>query len=145
MSPRRLLASLAVAISGIGAGQAVAAEPLGRLFTTPERRESLDRQRAMNVLESQEVAEDPQLLVNGQIRRSSGKRTTWINGQAQNDDDARTGVIAHPGAASDRVLIESGEDPKASVKVGETLNRGTQETNSPLGDGKIIVNRANRR
>ena len=145
MSPRRLLASLAVAISGIGTGQAVAAEPLGRLFTTPERRESLDRQRAMNVLESQEVAEDPQLLVNGQIRRSSGKRTTWINGQAQNDDDARTGVIARPGAASDRVLIESGEDPKASVKVGETLNRGTQETNSPLGDGKIIVNRANRR
>lgn len=131
--------SLALCIL-LGGASAVAEEALGRLFSTPERRELLDRQRILNTLESQAAVEDPQLVVNGQIRRSSGKRTTWINGQAQNDDDARTGVITHPvGRGHERVIIESGDDPKTSVKIGETLNRGTQETHNPLGDGKILV------
>lgn len=141
----RTLASVAMALSALSAGliaPANADETLGRLFMTPERRESLDRQRVLNVLETQEVAEDPQLLVNGLVKRSSGKRTTWINGQVQNDSEARTGVVALPSPKSTgQVLLESGDDPRASVKVGETLNRGTQETSSPLGDGRIVVHK----
>ncbi|MDQ5916607.1 MAG: hypothetical protein QG584_2501 [Pseudomonadota bacterium] len=125
-----------------GLSTAFADNELGRLFFTPEKRELLDRQRALNTLESQAVVEDPQISVNGQVRRSSGKRTTWINGQAQNDVDTRTGVVAHPAAQGhERVIIESGDDPKAAVKVGETFNRGTHETRDMIGDGKIIVNR----
>lgn len=121
-----------------------AEEPLGRLFLTPEKREILDRQRALNVLESQTTNEEPEIRVNGLVRRSSGKRTTWINGQAQNDEDARTGIVARPDSrGAGRVLVESSEDPRASVKVGESLNRGTQETVSPLGDGQIVVHRRN--
>ena len=145
MNARRLASRwlLAIAVLVVGAGRAVAEEELGRLFFTPERRELLDRQRALNTLESQVITEDPQIIVNGQVRRSSGKRTTWINGQAQNDIETRTGVIAHPAAQGhEQVIIESGEDPKTPVRVGQTLNRGTQETRDPLGDGAITVNRA---
>lgn len=119
-----------------------AAEPLGRLFLTPERREILDRQRALNTLESQAAAPEPTIEINGQVRRSSGKRTTWINGQAQHDTETRSGIVAHPdarGAAG--VVIESSEEPRTSLKVGESVNRSTQEAVSPLGEGTITIHR----
>lgn len=129
-----------------GSGSAFAEDELGRLFFTPEKRDLLNRQRTLNTLESQDVAEDPQIVVNGQVRRSSGKRTTWINGQAQNETETRTGVVAYPSAGGhEHVIIESGDAPKTAVKVGETLNRGTQETRDPIGDGKITVKRASSR
>ncbi|MCK6407305.1 MAG: hypothetical protein L6Q60_15010 [Rhodocyclaceae bacterium] len=132
-----LAASLLLAMGA----PAYADAPLGRLFLTPEKRELLDRQRALNALETQVANEDPTILVNGQVLRSSGKRTTWINGQTQNEQETRTGVIAHPDRTASRVTLESSEDPRASVKVGESLNRGTQETLSPLGDGSITIHR----
>lgn len=134
----------AIALLAIWQAPTYGDEALGRLFLTPERREILDRQRALDTLESQTANEEPEIRVNGLVSRSSGKRTTWINGQAQNDEETRTGVIARPdNQGAGRILIESSEDPRTSVKVGESLNRGTQETVSPLGDGQIIVHRRN--
>jgi hypothetical protein len=143
MNARRFVSQGLLAIALLsGAGCVGAVEELGRLFFTPERRELLDRQRALNMLESEAVAENPQIVVNGQVRRSSGKRTTWINGQAQNDIETRTGVVAHPtGSSHEQVVIESGDDPKAQVRIGQTLNRGTQETSDPLGNGQIVIHR----
>ena len=139
---RRIALLCMLATAAVPALAQPAPEPLGRLLLTPEKRELLDRQRALNTLEAQTNNEEPQILVNGQVRRSTGKRTTWINGQAQNDTETRTGVVAHPDArGAERVMIESSEDPRASVKVGESLNRSTQETASPLGDGRIIVHK----
>lgn len=136
--PWSIRLALAFALVAVPAAS-FAEEALGRLFLTPEKRDLLDRQRALNSLENQTL-EEPQILINGQVRRSSGKRTTWINGQAQNDDETRTGIVARPDTrAAGRVMIESSEDPPASVKIGETLNRSTQEAVSPLGDGKIVV------
>ena len=145
MSRRRgihLIFAIAGAL-GLHALPASAAAELDRLFFTPERREMLDRQRALNTLEAQTTNEDPQVLVNGQVRRSTGKRTTWINGQPQNEIDAtRTGIVAQPDArGSASVRLHSGDETPVSVKVGETLNRGTQETSNPLGDGQIVVHR----
>lgn len=123
-------------------GMAKADETLGRLFFAPEKREILDRQRAMNMLQTQEITEDPQIVINGQVRRSSGKRTTWINGLPQNDGESLTGLVARPAPdGAGRVVIESGDDPKATVKIGDVLNRSTQETASPLGDGQIVVHK----
>lgn len=143
--PRRQTRTLLTAgILGMLASAHVLAaeEPLGRLFFTPEKRQMLDRQRTLNTLELSPVVEEQRIQINGQVRRSSGKRTTWINGQAQNDGEIRTGVLVLPDAqGAERVTIETGDIPKASVKVGETLDRGSQETASPLGDGKIIVHR----
>ncbi len=119
-----------------------AEESLGRLFFTPERRELLDRQRILNTLETQAVNEDPQLIVNGQVRRSSGKHTTWVNGLSQNEEESRTGVVTRPDARSPgSVVIESGDTPKTAIRIGETLNRGTNETRDLIGDGEIVIRR----
>lgn len=124
------------------AGIVSAEETLGRLFFTPDKRELLDRQRTMNVLQTQELIEDPQIVVNGQVRRSTGKRTTWINGLPQNETETHSGVIAHPAAQGhEKVIIESSDDPKTAVRVGATLNRGTQDTQDLIGDGKIVIHK----
>lgn len=129
----------------LGIGPAVAAEPMGRLFLTPEKRDTLDRQRALNALANQPVAEDPQFTINGQIRRSSGKRTTWINGLPQDEGDSRGSVVARPSAKGpDHVTLEASDEPTTTVRVGETFNRGTHETSSALGDGKIVIKPATR-
>lgn len=56
---------------------AVAEETLGRLFFSPERRQQLDRQRELNVLDQQQVLVDPTLTIDGVVTRSSGRRTAW--------------------------------------------------------------------
>lgn len=138
-------AAVATALTLLAAGMAGKAlaetrEPLGRLFLTPEKRELLDRQRAQNTLENVGGSEEPALLVNGQVQRSSGKRTIWINGQLQHDDGSRP--LA---ARADQVGIDSGDGSRTAVRVGETLDRGTQQTSNPLGDGSITVHRPRQR
>jgi len=111
-------------------------KPLGRLFLTPEKRDLLERQRALNVLESVSDNEEPALLVNGQVQRSTGKRSTWINGQILHEDGGST-----LSSRADRVEIDTGNGTRTAVRVGETLDRGTQQASSPLGDGSIVVHR----
>lgn len=114
-------------------------EPLGRLFFTPERRAALERQRLLNIQESQaQLVDGANLTVNGVVQRSSGKRTTWINGAAQNDNSAATGVRVdvdkhNPG----RATVTAGDDAPASLKVGEAINRTTREKSS--GTDKAII------
>ena len=71
--PRSAWLALAFALATVPTAS-FAEEALGRLFLTPEKRDLLDRQRALNSLENQTL-EEPQILINGQVRRSSGKRT----------------------------------------------------------------------
>lgn len=144
-SVRKQLCRLALGLLA-GSGLFAAALPvhadegLGRLFFPPEKREQLDRQRALNTLESPTAAEAPQLVINGQVRRSSGRHTTWINGQAQSDRETPTGVVARPDPRSHaRVVVDTGNAAQVPVKVGDTLNRGTLETSSALGDGRVAV------
>jgi len=121
------------------AAEASATEPLGRLFFTPERRAALERQRLLNIQESQaQLVEGANLTVNGVVQSSSGKRTTWINGTAQNDNSTATGVRVdvdkhNPG----RTTITAGEEAPASLKVGEAINRTTREKSS--GTDKAII------
>lgn len=111
---------------------------LGRLFFTPERRQALDRQRQFNIEEKQEVPEDPTLTINGVVTRSSGKRTVWINGVAQNDNETPNGVAVVPNKkAPGKVIVQSGDSVIGDAKVGENVNRNTGETTDLLGDGKI--------
>lgn len=137
MSARRPALCLVLAAL---AGNALATEPLGRLFFSPEKRDVLDRQRALNALSNQQVAEDPQLTINGQIRRSTGKQTTWINGLPQDDEGGHAGVVARSSARGpEQVILEAGDEPTTTLRVGETFNRGTHETSSAIGDGKIVI------
>jgi len=116
------------------------APELGRLFFTPERRSTLERQRTLNVQEAQSL-QGTSMSLDGVVYRSSGKATVWVNNQAQTEgESSRTGVTATispgtPGSA----LLAPGEEAPARLKVGETINRATGERNTRLGGGAVLA------
>ena len=115
-----------------------AEEHLGRLFFTPERRQQLDRQREMNVLDRHQVPTDPTLTIDGIVSRSSGKRTAWVNGSPQNEDDVSSGLRVTPRrTGSGEVLVEAHDSPAARARVGETVNRNTGVASDLLNGGRI--------
>jgi len=123
-----------------------AEETLGRLFFTPERRQSLERQRKLNNPETMPVNEDPTLTVNGVVTRSSGKRTSWVNGVPQNENEPPGGTAVVPRARDPgKVLLQTGDLPPANVRVGETLDRNTGESGDLLNEGRIVVKRPSAR
>ena len=116
------------------------APELGRLFFTPDRRATLERQRTFNVQEAQSL-QGTSMSLDGVVYRSSGKATVWVNNQAQTEgESSRTGVTATispkaPGSA----LLAPGEEAPARLKVGETINRATGERNARLGGGTVVT------
>lgn len=133
-----LLALLLLAGGPLGSGAAHAQEQqgLGRLFFSPQQRQELDRRRASNA-QAATITVNDFVTINGRVSRSSGKSTTWINGEPQED--------AYRGADASRVRIPKGEDAgEVSLRVGETLDRVKGETRSGLGEGSITVRRNTR-
>ena len=119
------------------------AQELGRLFFTPERREILDRQRQFNIPERTEIPEDPTLTIDGVVTRSSGKRTVWINGVAQNEKDRSPDVTVIPQARNPaHVAVQPAQSPATQARVGDTVNRNTGETTHLIGNGFIKPDRA---
>ena len=91
---------------------------LGRLFHTPEQRARIDSVRRQTAAVHR--SEDGFFRLDGEVRRSSGKDTHWINGQTQ-----------------------SGR-PLAGQLPGQIINRHTGEVVSPLGDGIIQIHPSGR-
>jgi hypothetical protein len=121
-------------------------EELGRLFFTPERRQLLDRQRQFNIQERKEIPEDPTLTINGVVTRSSGKRTVWINGVAQEEASATDGAIIIPERKNPgRVTLRDGETAVTDIGVGSSINRTTGESADVIGNGSIQVYDASNR
>ena len=115
-------------------------EELGRLFFTPERRQLLDRQRQLNIQERKEVPEDPTLTINGVVTRSSGKRTVWINGIAQDEKDIGSGVAVMPNRTDPgKVIVQPDGAHSTKASIGDTVNRNTGETADLLGSGTLKV------
>ncbi len=145
LGPTRHKASLAwlfaaLALMATLCPTASAEDDLGRLFFTPERRQTLDRQRQLNIQEKQEIPEDPTLTINGVVTRSSGKRTTWINGISQNENDKQSGVSVissqkNPG----KIVVQAADAPAGKANVGDTVNRNTGEATDLLGGGQISI------
>ena len=139
MKRRLLLCCSALSLLGLTA-VAGAEAALGRLFFTPERRQHLDHQRQMNIQTQVEIPQDPTLTINGVVMRSSGKRTIWVNGVAQNENDAPGDVsIAPLKTEPGRVAVQAGDTHTTQAKVGDTLNRNTGEATDQLGEGSITV------
>lgn len=133
MKPLPMLALFA-ALAVAGAQPSTAAEALGRLFFTPAQRQELDRRRAANVQETAAVVQESTLTLQGQVSRSGGKTTTWINGVPQHD--------VYGGSDPARAAIQTGEDePRVDLKVGQTFDRVRGETRDSLGGGQIKVDR----
>jgi hypothetical protein len=110
-----------------------APERLGRLFLTPQQREDLDRRRQLNIQEAV-VSNEGALTVNGQVARSGGKTTTWVNGVPEND--------AYPPAESARLPLEPGDSQTGvQLKIGESFDKSRGEVDNGLGGGRVTVHR----
>lgn len=111
MSRRLLAATLAAA----ALSPALADDtPLGRLFLTPEQRAAIDRQRQHPL---RLPGDAPELVVNGEVRRTHGPPTRWINGLP----DWNGRAAAPP------------------VPVGTTYFPATGDREDLLGDGRIVI------
>ena len=130
---------------------ASAAEPLGRLFFSPEERQAFDRRREFKAEEkpetpvpeasAPEIPADPTLTINGIVTRSSGKRTVWINGVARNENENPGGVaIVTNRKSPGEVVVELNDKQSARANVGDTVNRNTGEAGGLLGGGRLRVN-----
>lgn len=128
------LALAAALLSAVAAGYAplpaAAYENLGRLFFTPQQRQDLDRRRQANIQESAVTAESL-VTVNGQVSRSSGKTTTWLNGVPQESN-------RHPRDPT-RVTLPGENESSVTLKIGQTLDKIRGEVKDPVGRGRIVV------
>ena len=94
------------------------AEALGRLFLTPSQRTALDRQRLLNPgFQAKPLDSESSLTINGEVRRSDGRRTRWINGAESRELSPAT----------------------AGVPVGDTVYPGSGEREGLLRGGRIII------
>jgi hypothetical protein len=87
---------LALCLGSIGTSLAAPADP-GRLFFTPAQRAQLEDARARNVTPpgpGQQAADraPAPLRYDGLVIRSDGKTTRWIDGKAQRDGSAVSGL-----------------------------------------------------
>ncbi|MDP5241225.1 hypothetical protein Q9Q94_16920 [Uliginosibacterium sp. 31-16] len=89
-------------------------QELGRLFHTPQQRAVLDELRRRNARISREQQSDT-ITLQGIVRRSSGRSTVWINGQAHSEH----APVASYGDRSARVFV--GEGKTVELKVGEQV------------------------
>ncbi len=128
-SARRLVAG--ALLLGVATGQVAAQENLGRLFFSEQQRQDLDRRRQANIQETAVVIEST-VTVNGQVSRSSGRSTTWINGVPQES-------VRKPADAA-RVTLPGGEGaPSVSLKIGQTLDKIRGEIRDPAVDGRTTT------
>jgi hypothetical protein len=121
------------------AGALAQESSIGKLFFTPDRRAALDGQRQFDVQQAR-VIEGDKLSVDGVVKRSSGKSTVWINGVAHHDRTVASEVQPrisdrNPG----RVVLQAGDGPPASLRVGQSINRTTGEQTDGLNGGTVSV------
>lgn len=111
--------SLFLLLAGLlSAGASSQEETLGRLFFTPTQRATLERQRQQGLNSSQNPPElAGSQTFNGEVRRSDGRNTRWINGEVNWD---------RPSAA-----------PR--IPVGDTLYPASGEHQSLIGNGQIVI------
>ncbi len=103
---------------------------LGRLFFTPQQRQELDRRRQLNIQEVVTATSTDLITANGQIARSSGKSTTWINGVPQDD--------THKGRDPTAVTLGGGEtESSITIKIGQTIDKTRGAITDGLAGGEI--------
>jgi hypothetical protein len=134
---------LLVALAALAPAVHAQSSSLGRLFLTPAQRTALDIRRASRVPDrpAAVVVESPTAHVEGQVVRSGGRSTVWVNGVAVREGAQSEGlrVVSAP-AGPDSVALAVGEgERRVDLKVGDSMNRDTGEVRDMLGDGKVEV------
>jgi len=131
------LALIALFIPCLCAGADV--EPVGRLFSTPAERASLDHlrltgeqdithpkdQTVTTVRQIPEPARE-QITLDGFVRRSSGKSTAWINQLPQNENEISHGVtVRQKLSRPPSISILLAPDTRLNLKPGQTFDKAT--------------------
>src|SRR6185295_15860114 len=102
---KRAIALLALAIAPAPAQ----AQELGRLFFTPEQRAALDARRKARVPDkpaATPVIEQPATRIDGTVRRSGGRSTVWVNGEAVPENPRSEGArLQSRGRRADSVSV----------------------------------------
>jgi len=134
---------LLVLVVAVAAPAALHAQSLGRLFLTPGQRAALDLRRASRVPDKPAavVVESPTARIDGQVVRSSGRSTVWVNGQPVREGAQSEGLrIAPASSTAGQVTLNVGDGSRrVELRVGETMNRDTGEVRDMLGDGQVGV------
>ena len=121
---------------GIAAWGTCPAQELGRLFFTPEQRNTLDARRKARVPDKPAAAAvaSPTTRLDGYVRRSEGPSTVWVNGES---------LPEAPRERDGRVSVPVGEaGGRVGLRPGELLDRGTGEVRDGLGGGEIRIRRS---
>lgn len=107
------------------------ADPLGRLFFTPEQRHALDMRRNSDGTLTENNADVPaeEITLNGIVKRSGGKSTVWINQIVQTETDLVSGPKAQPSQARLPNIPVNVPSLKKTInlKVGQTLDTRSGE------------------
>jgi hypothetical protein len=128
-------ALLLAALLALASPAVSAADDLGRLFFTPEERQALDARRTARLPDKPAaVVAAPSVRLDGYVKRSGGKSTVWVNGEAL-DTPPRL-----PAGSETRVSVRDG-GRAVLLKPGETLERGNNKVNDIIGGGQIEVRR----
>ena len=106
----------------LGAVNCAGAESLGRLFFSPDERAVLEQARQGVRPGSGPVSAAEQITLDGIVRRSSGKSTTWINGLPQHEEGKTHGVTASGQAAKSSVLLMLPTGKQLRLKPGQTFD-----------------------
>jgi hypothetical protein len=116
-----LMIKILIVVVGSIAATFCRAEPLGRLFFTPEQRAQLEYSKSQG---NDSGSSARALTVNGIVQKHGGKRTAWINGvpqQAGNSDERAPDSlpVAVPGLSKpvkvkvgQKVLINPSSEPE---------------------------------
>lgn len=116
---RRIFLLMIAFLSGHAAG--AGAEPLGRLFFSPDERAMLDRMR--NNTPRSAAASTGQVTLNGLVRRSSGKTTVWINQMPQRGSENPQGItVLKSTARSPVVPLQLPSGKQIRLKPGQTFD-----------------------
>jgi hypothetical protein len=125
----------------LAAAPPAAAQELGRLFFTPEQRAALDARRKARLPDKPAaVAPSPTTRIDGTVRRSSGRSTLFVDGEALSENAQPEGLQLRRGADPSRVTVIVGEDGRRiEMRVGETLDRATGEVKGVIEGGEVKV------
>ena len=161
----RILVLILLIVTAFKTITATAAEPIGRLFTSPAERNNLDYLRQTKkklitptIVDAQIDAPEaaPILLpeavnLQGYVKRNDGKQgTVWVNNQALQENSGNKEVhVGRLSEGSNRVPIKlSANGKKLSLKAGqvydpennrvrEARNHGAQGDSGTIGDNGL--------
>ena len=133
---KKWLLTVATLILG-GMTAPCASQDIGRLFFTPEQRAALDGRRKARMPDKPSavpIVVSPTTRLDGFVRRSDGRSTVWVNGEALGESGPDAPRI-EPGRSTDaRVSVSVGDSgARTALKPGQVLDRDSGEVRDVLG------------